>query len=187
MLSSSLQTHNTQILCPRSDRSFCCHKVIQRNQLNLKICPLATHCSRVESFIRVLYIPGKAYSVADALSRHVALVTLLATSQSLPTLEEVKSLQWSDQFCTRLIYYFESGDGSNLPSLPFSPDSFLLRDDVLYKFSSVVPEDDSLHHASQLVIPKALVPIILYYVHDSSFAGHLDKDKSFKQAQRSYF
>ena len=72
-------------------------------------------------------IPGKANSVADALFRHIVPVTLLTTAQSLSTLEEVKSLQRSDQFCTRLIYYLESGDANNLPNLPFSPDSFLLR------------------------------------------------------------
>lgn len=133
------------------------------------------------------YIPGKANSVADALSRHVAPVTMLTTSQPLPTLEEIKSYQREDSFCSRLIYYLESGDASNLPNLPFSPDSFSLQDEVLYKSSTTNSEDTLPYHAFQLVIPAALVPTILYHIHDSPLAGHPGKDRSFRQAQRAYF
>ena len=133
------------------------------------------------------YIPGKANTVADALSRHVAPVATLTVSHSLPTLEEVRKLQHSDQFCSSLIYYLNSGDSSALPKLPVPADSFRLKDDVLYKSSNIASEDESLYHVSQLVIPQVLVPTILYHIHDSPLAGHPGKDRSFKQAQRTYF
>ena len=133
------------------------------------------------------YIPGKANTVADALSRNVAPVTLLTPSHSLPTLDDIRSLQKTDQFCSSIIYYLNSGDGSTLPKLPMSPDSFVLQDDVLYKSSNIPSEDESLHHVSQLVIPQALVPTILYHIHDSPLAGHPGKDRSFKQAQKAYY
>ena len=133
------------------------------------------------------YLPGKSNSVADALSRHVAPVAHLTAPQSLPSPDDIKALQRSDQFCSGIIYYLESGDSSSLPKLHVSPDSFELRDEVLYKSSHVTADDDSVHHASQLVVPQALVPVILYHVHDSPFAGHPGKDRSLRQAQRSYF
>ena len=133
------------------------------------------------------HIPGKANTVADALSHNVAPVTVLDVSHSLPTLEEIRPLQHSDPFCSSLIYYLNSGDASTLPKLPMSPDSFVLKDDVLYKSSNIPVEDESLHHVSQLVIPEALIPTILYHIHDSPLAGHPGKDRSFRQAQRTYF
>ena len=140
------------------------------------------------------YLPGKANTVADALSRNFAPVALItpqtlptvAPSQTLPTLEEIKVLQRADQFCSSIIYYLESGDSSSLPKLQISPDSFVLKDDILYKASNVT-EDDSLFHVFQLVIPKDLVPTILYHIHDSPLAGHPGKDRSFKKAQRAYY
>ncbi len=110
------------------------------------------------------YVPGKANTVADALSRHVAPVASLTVSHSLPTLDVVRSNQQSDQFRSSII-----------------------QDDVLYKSSHILSEDESLHHVSQLVIPQTLVPTVLYHIHDSPLAGHPGKDRSFKQAQRSYF
>ena len=133
------------------------------------------------------YIPGKSNTIADALSRNVAPVALLAVSHSLPTLDEIRPLQRDDPFCASIIYYLNSGDASALPKLTMSPDSFVLKDDVLFKSSKIVSEDESLHPVSQLVIPKAIVPTILHHVHDSVLAGHPGKDRSFRQAQRTYF
>ena len=133
------------------------------------------------------HIPGKANTVADALSRHVAPVTVLDVSHSLPTLDQIRPLQLADPFCSTVIYYLNSGDASTLPKLPMSPDSFVLKDDVLYKSSNIPAEDEALHHVSQLVIPQVLVPTILYHIHDSPIAGHPGKDRSFRQAQRTYY
>ena len=83
--------------------------------------------------------------------------------------------------------YPESGDSFSLPRLHVTPDSFELREDILYKSSNVTSHNDSVRHASQLVVPRALVPVILYHIHDSPLAGHPGKDRSLRQAQRSYF
>ena len=133
------------------------------------------------------HIPGKANTVADGLSRNVAQVTSLTVPPSLPTLDEIRPLQQSDQFCSSIIYYLNSGDASTLPKLPMSPDAFVLEDDILYKSSNIAAEDESLHHVSQLVIPQVLIPTILYHIHDSPLAGHPGKERSFRQAQRTYF
>ena len=132
------------------------------------------------------YLPGKLNTVADALSRNVAPVFHFSPSQSLPTMDEIKEQQRSDAFCSSIIYYLQSGDSNNLPKLPMSPDSFSLQDDVLYK-SSTVQSEDSSNQVLQLVIPETLVPVFLYHIHDSPMAGHPGKDRSLKQAQRSYF
>ncbi len=55
------------------------------------------------------YIPGKSNTVADALSRNVAPVSLLSDTQALPSLEEIKAHQRADSFCSSLIYFLESG------------------------------------------------------------------------------
>ena len=133
------------------------------------------------------YIPGKSNTVADALSRNVAHVSLLTDTQSLPTLEEIKTHQRTDPFCSSLIYFLESGDASNLPKMNMSPLSFTLKEDVLYKSENVPSDDESLHNVSQLVIPNSLVEVILFHIHDSPLAGHPGKDRSFRQAQRAYF
>ena len=132
------------------------------------------------------YIPGKANTVADALSRNVAPVSLLSTTQSLPSLEEIKEHQRADPFCSSLIYFLESGDDSTLPKMQMSPLAFTVKDDVLYKLGKSTT-DDSLHQVSQLVVPNSLIDVILYHIHDSPIAGHPGKERSFRQAQRSYF
>ena len=133
------------------------------------------------------YIPGKSNTVADALSRNVAPISLITENHSLPTLEEIKALQRADPFCSKLIYFLESGDASNLPKMHMSPLAFTLTDDVLYKSANVPSHDQSLHNVSQLVIPNSLIEVILYHVHDSPLAGHPGKDRCFRQAQRAYF
>ena len=133
------------------------------------------------------YLPGKCNTVADALSRITAPVSLLTDTQSLPTLEEIKTHQRADSFCSKLIYFLESGDASNLPKMHMSPLAFTLKDDVLFKSANIPSEDESLHSVSQLVIPSSLIEVILYHVHDSPLAGHPGKDRCFRQAQKAYF
>ena len=133
------------------------------------------------------YLPGKSNRVADALSRHIAPVTAITPPQSLPSPEDMKTLQRSDEFCSKVIYYLESGDASSLPKLHVSADSFELKDEILYKIANVTADDDTSRHVSQLVIPQALIPVFLYHIHDSPLAGHPGKDRSLRQAQRSFF
>ena len=133
------------------------------------------------------YIPGKSNTVADALSRNVAPVSMITDNHSLPTLEEIQTRQRADPFCSKLMYFLESGDASNLPKMHMSPLAFTLKDDVLYKSANIPSDDQSLHSVLQLVIPNSLIEVILYHVHDSPLAGHPGKDRCFKQAQRAYF
>ena len=133
------------------------------------------------------YLPGRSNHVADALSRHVAPVALVPQPQPLPSSDDIKELQRADDFCSRIIYYLESGDITSLPKLHVPPDSFELREEILYKSANVPSEEESLHHVAQLVVPKALVPIVLFHIHDSPLAGHPGKDRSLRQAQRLYF
>ncbi len=71
-----------------------------------------------------------------------------------------------------------------------SPLTFTLKDDVLYKLTKVPSDNDSsnyVHNVTQLVIPNSLVNVFLFHVHDSPIAVHPGKERSLRQAQRSYF
>lgn len=135
----------------------------------------------------ISYIPGKLNTVADSLSRCIAPVSTLTSSPVLPTLAEFTAHQSSDAFCSRIKYFLDSGDDSNLPKLSVTPDSFFLQDDVLYKSAEISSEYVRERLSHILVVPQSLVPTILYHVHDSDLAGHPGRDRCLAQARRSYF
>ena len=135
---------------------------------------------------RFSYLPGKMNVVADSLSRNVAPVSVVVDDSTLPTTEEIKEKQRSDEFCNQIMYYLESGDESHLPKLQFKPESFFVQDDVLYKSSDVIIDDSNVK-LNQMVIPKSLVDVILFHVHDSPLAGHPGRDRCIAQAKRQYF
>ncbi len=114
-------------------------------------------------------------------------LSMQQVDQEFPSLEEVRTAQQLDNFCTRVITYLESGDDSNLPKLSSSPDSFILKDNVLYKTASIKGDDSSPRQVHQLVIPAVLIPIALFHIHDSPLAGHPGKDRAIRQARRTYF
>ena len=88
------------------------------------------------------FTPGKANAVADALSHNnIAHVSLIIDGSTMPTAEDFKKYKCSDTSCASLLYYFESGDPSNLPKLHVNVESFFLQDDHLYKSSSASPDD----------------------------------------------
>ena len=63
------------------------------------------------------YIPGKANYAADALSKNIALFSLVTDASLFPELSEIKVHQRSDPFCVVLIYFLESEDARKLPKL----------------------------------------------------------------------
>ncbi len=134
----------------------------------------------------ISYIAEKASLVVDAPSRNVAPVFALVDNPVMPSLDVIKNHQRSDTFCSGIIYYLESGDASNLPQLHANADTFFLQQNLLCKSSEVIT-DGSSERLSQLVIPTSLVDVILYHIHDLPLAGHPGRDRSIKQAQRSYF
>ena len=77
------------------------------------------------------YNPGKANSAADALSRNVALVSLVMDAPILPELSIFKLHQRSDPLCAVLICFLDLGDDGNQSKLLVLVNYFVFKDDVL--------------------------------------------------------
>ncbi len=135
------------------------------SQVNL----LADKITILEFNPTISYIPGKASSVGDELSRNVALVSTVADNPGMPAMDEIKIHQDSDAFCSSVKYYQKSGGETNLSKLQVSADTFFMQDSILYNSSEISTENSS-ERLSQLVIPQSLVSTLLYYVHDSPHA-----------------
>ena len=108
-------------------------------------------------------------------------------SKSLDTFSpiEISIGQHKDSVWSRLIYFLESGDESNLPYIT-SLSSYVLQDDILYKGTTLTGIHEPTRLVHQLVISDSLVIHLLKLIYDSSHAGHLGKEKCLAQARMKY-
>ncbi len=80
------------------------------------------------------FLPSKANVVADALSRHIAILHGLGEGNFK---EILRKEQKTDSFCAPIIYYLESGDDTHLPKLPVPLPEFKLEDDNLLRITTL--------------------------------------------------
>ncbi len=96
------------------------------------------------------YLPGKANTAANALSRNIsdAAVTEIVNFSS----PELRKVQRQDSLRSKVIYTFESDDDSTLPRKPVPLSAFTLNEDVLYRRGTVAKAK-----VTQFVIPSSLI------------------------------
>ena len=129
---------------------------------------------------QIKYLPGRANTVADALSRNIPVAAVTQVDNfSLP---ELRTAQRSDPLWSCVVYALESGDDSALPKLPVPFVQFSLQDDVLCRTVTV---SDAV--VTQLVIPSAFVDVVLKLLHDTPLAGHPGRDKTLAAARGKYY
>ena len=124
----------------------------------------------------------------DALSRTIATAcNITATPTTFDTFShtDIHAAQRADPVWSKVIYYLESGDISDLPKVP-SLSHYLLEDNLLYKATTLTGTHEPPRLIHQLVIPQALIPSILKLVHDTPHASHPGKDKTLSQTQLSF-
>ena len=126
------------------------------------------------------YLPGKANTVADALSRNipVAAVTPIANFST----DELRQAQRKDPLWSSVVYALESGDDSTLPHLPVPLSAFILNDGVLCRLGTVAKAK-----VTQLVIPTSLVGTTLQLLHDTPTAGHPGRARTLSMARKKYY
>ena len=82
------------------------------------------------------YIEGKSNLAADALSRnfpHTLHVTTTPANLETVSQTEIIDAQCDDLFCSKLIYFLESGDDADLPDKITSLFSYILQNSMPYK------------------------------------------------------
>ncbi len=128
----------------------------------------------------IKYFPGKANTVAHALSRRnpVAAVTQISNF----SLSELRTAQRQDTQWSRVIYALESGDDFSLPKLPVPFSDVSLQDDVLCRIVTI-----SKDVVPQLVIPVALVDVVLRLLHATPSGGHPGRDRTLATARSKYY
>ncbi len=125
-------------------------------------------------------MPGKANTIADALSRNILVAAVTQISNF--SLSELWTAQRQNTLWSCVIYALESGDDSSLPRLPIPFSDFSLQDDILCH-TVTIPKNV----VTQLVIPVALVDVVLHLLHDMPFAGYPGHDRILASAQSKYY
>lgn len=73
------------------------------------------------------------------------------------------------------------------PKSPSPPSSNVLRDDILFKLTTLTGKKDPTCLILQLVIPSSLIPTVLQLIHDFPHAAHPGKEMCLAQARLKYF
>ncbi len=92
---------------------------------NLTGCLARWYLTEMQFEPTIKYLPGKANTVADALSRHIPVAAVTQISNF--SLSELRTAQRQDILWSRFIYALESGDDSSLPKLPIPFSDFPCR------------------------------------------------------------
>ncbi len=96
---------------------------------------------------------------------------------------ELANAQRQHDVWSKVMYYLESGDESNLPELPIPPSHFFLsREGVLCRYASY-----KRNPVTQFVIPEPYVPVVLKLTHDEVLAGHPGKERILLAARKKYY
>lgn len=126
------------------------------------------------------YLPGRANSAADALSRNIPVAAIQEIENFSPA--ELSKAQRCDAMWSTVIYALESGDEYVGPKLPVPFSQFFLQDDILCR--KVTLDGDTV---TQIVIPPPLVETVLKLVHDTPHAGHPGRDRTLAAARHKFF
>ncbi len=126
------------------------------------------------------YLPSKANTVADALSRNIP----VAAVAQIPNFSssELRTAQRQDTLWPKVIYALESGDDSTLPHMPVPLSTFTLKEDVLYRMGTVART-----RVTQVVIPSSSVGTFLKLLHDTPEAGPPGRDMTLSMIRAKYY
>ncbi len=138
--------------------------------------------SQIVSHLMVIlkYLPGRANTAADSLSRNIP-VAALASISNLST-SELCTAQCQDSFWSKVICALESGDDSTLLYMPVPFSAFTQKEDVLCHLGTA-----AMSQVTQIVIPSSLSKTVLKLLHDTPSVVHLGRDKTLSMAHAKYY